>query len=77
VGLEVPHLIEAGVISKEEAAARKEGFLELLELNDEAVKGFAWIEVPHLIEAGVISKEDLTSSPHISWHQNSLDAYLA
>jgi len=31
----VPHLIEAGVISREEAAAHKEAFLELLESNDE------------------------------------------
>jgi len=59
-----PDLIEAGLISKEEVAARKEGFLELLESNDEGVKWFARnIILPRLIEAGLISKEDLTSSP--------------
>jgi len=59
----VPRLIRAGVISKEDVAAHKEGFLELLESVDVWRKRSAWSSVPDLIEAGVISKEDLTSSP--------------
>jgi len=58
----VPRLIKAGAISREEAADRKEGFLELLESADEEVKLSAWRILPRLIEAGVISKEDLASS---------------
>jgi len=52
----VPDLIRAGVISKEDAAARKKGFLELLE--NVVTKMDAWGMISDLIEAGVISKED-------------------
>jgi len=55
----VPFLIHAGVISREDAAARKEGFLELLEsATNEDVKRYAWGDVRDLIEAGAISKKD-------------------
>jgi len=60
---DIPDLIKAGVISKEEAVAHKEGFLELLESNDVWTKRFARMYVYVLILAGVISKKDLTSFP--------------
>jgi hypothetical protein len=54
----VPDLIEAGMISGEEAAAHKERFMELLGSGDERVRAQAWYVVHHLIEAGVISGEE-------------------
>jgi len=59
----VPDLIEAGVISVEDAAARKEGFLKLLKSDYENVKRLTRVvDVPGLIRAGLISKDDLASS---------------
>ena len=63
--IHVPDLIYAGVISREDAAAHKEGFLELLESDDEEVKESARDDVHYLIEDGVISKEDLPPPPRI------------
>jgi len=54
----VPNMIEAGVISKEDAAARKEGFLKMLESNNVGTKTNAWRYVSRLIGVGAISKED-------------------
>jgi len=54
----VPRLIDAGVISWEDAAAHKEGFLEMLESDDDSTKVSAWDIIPRLIDAGVISWED-------------------
>jgi hypothetical protein len=55
----LPPLIRAGVISREEAAAHKERFMELLESGDERVRAHAREHVPDLIEAGVISRGDV------------------
>jgi hypothetical protein len=52
-------LIQAGVISKEEAAAHKKSLLELLESIDESTKLSMWHLIADLIQAGVISKEDV------------------
>jgi len=52
-------LIKLGVISKEEAVAHKNSFLELLESIDERTKSSAWDKVPDLIKLGVISEEDV------------------